>query len=135
MAEYVVVDTNIIVTAIISRSPFVLDKLSNPNIVLVSPGFLIVELFKHSARIQKNSNLPEDEILIALSSVIDLITLYKESDISIGSWSEAYRLIGTVDEKDVPFVALALELDARLWTNDNPLKLGLKRSGFLKFYP
>ena len=29
------------------------------------------------------------------------------------------------DEKDVSFVALALELDAFLWTNDLPLKRGL----------
>ncbi|CAN5537832.1 PIN domain-containing protein [soil metagenome] len=135
MAELVVVDTNVIITAIISGSPYVIDRLSDPLISIAAPKSLIVELFSHSPRIQKTSNLLEQEIFDTLSTVIEFIRLFDEVEISIGSWTEAYRLVGDVDEKDAPFVALALELNARLWTNDRPLTLGLKRKGFLKFYP
>jgi putative PIN family toxin of toxin-antitoxin system len=135
MANIVVVDTNVIITAIISGSPYVIEKLADPRIEIVAPKFLIVELFKHSPRIQKTSSLTDEEILDILSGVVEFITLYDEADISIGSWAEAHRLVGKIDEKDAPFIALALELNARLWTNDRPLIRGLKRSGFLKFYP
>ncbi len=47
---------------------------------------------------------------------------------------EAYRLCKDVDEKDVPFVALALELDCELWTADQPLKDGLITKGFNRFF-
>lgn len=135
MADHVVIDTNVIITAIISGSPYVIQRLSDPRIEVSAPKFLIVELFKHSPRIQKASQFSKNEISDLLSTIIEPITLRDESDISIGSWAEAYRLAGLVDEKDVPFVALALELDARLWTNDRPLIQGLKRNGFEKFYP
>jgi len=113
----------------------VIDKLMAPHISVVSPKFLIIELFKHSERIQRASNLSQASILDTLSSLVESVKLYDESAISIGSWSEAYRIAGSVDEKDIPFVALALELNVRFWTNDQPLIKGLKRFGFLKFYP
>jgi predicted nucleic acid-binding protein len=39
-----------------------------------------------------------------------------------------------VDENDTPIVALVLELNARLWTNDKQLKRGLRKQGFKKFF-
>jgi predicted nucleic acid-binding protein len=54
--------------------------------------------------------------------------------ISVGSWAKAFRLCRDVDEKDTPYVAPALELDAKFWTNDNKLKIGLKKKGFDEFY-
>jgi len=39
-----------------------------------------------------------------------------------------------VDLKDTPFVALALHLDARLWTDDEELKAGLRARGFDQFF-
>ena len=134
MAEIIVVDTNVIITAIISGSPYVLGRLSDPAVTVASPKFIVVELFKHSPRIQKSTSLSEDEVLDTLSRVIERIKLYEEASVSIGSWAEAYRLCRDVDEKDTPFVSLALELNARLWTNDARLRRGLKRYGFLRFY-
>lgn len=134
MNEIVVVDTNVIITAVISGSPYVIEKLIAPGISVVSPKFIIIELFKHSERIQKASHLSQKDILNLLSSLVESIKLYDEATISIGSWTEAYRIAGAVDEKDIPFVALALELDARLWTKDQPLIDELRRFGFLKFY-
>jgi predicted nucleic acid-binding protein len=52
----------------------------------------------------------------------------------IGSWTEAWRLCGDVDENDTAYVALTLELDGRLWTGDKELEMGLRRKGFDKFF-
>ena len=40
------------------------------------------------------------------------------------------QLAHDVDIKDVPNVALTIELAAQLWSNDNALKKGLKAKGF-----
>jgi predicted nucleic acid-binding protein len=39
-----------------------------------------------------------------------------------------------VDLKDIPFVALSIELNAPLYTGDNKLKNGLLAKGFDNFY-
>ena len=39
-----------------------------------------------------------------------------------------------VDEKDVPFVALTIQLGCELWTYDEPIREGLKQKGFNHFF-
>ncbi len=45
---------------------------------------------------------------------------------------KAYNLCKDLDEKDTPYVALTLELDAYLWTNDKELADKLREKGFSK---
>ena len=52
----------------------------------------------------------------------------------MGDWLEARRLCLGVDEKDTPFVALAIHLSAPLWTEDQELKEGLHAKGFNSFF-
>ena len=59
---------------------------------------------------------------------------FDEDAISIGSWAEAWRLCRDVDENDVAYVALTLELDGKLWTSDRVLEEGLRRKGFQRFF-
>jgi predicted nucleic acid-binding protein len=47
---------------------------------------------------------------------------------------EAYRLCKDIDEKDVPFIALAIQLGCELWTYDEPIREGLKQKGFNHFF-
>ena len=47
-------------------------------------------------------------------------------------WLEAKQLVSGIDMDDLPFVALALYLDAYLWTGDKILYNGLKTKGFEK---
>jgi predicted nucleic acid-binding protein len=47
---------------------------------------------------------------------------------------EARRLCRGIDDKDTPFVALAIHLKARLWTEDEELKRGLRARGFERFF-
>jgi len=134
MNEIIVTDANIIISALISDSRRIRRILARRDLRFVSPKFIIVELFKHVPKIQKATRLSKDEVLDLLSSIVNRIKFYEEDLISVGSWAEAFRLCRGVDEKDTPYVALALELDATLWTNDKELKIGLKKKGFAKFH-
>ena len=62
------------------------------------------------------------------------INFINEEAVSAGNFIEAYKLCGDIDEKDTPFVALALELEAEFWTRDEILKRGLIKKGFNSFF-
>lgn len=66
--------------------------------------------------------------------LLERVHFIEEGGISLGTWIEAHRLCRDVDVKDTPFVALALILDARLWTGDRDLKAGLRAKAFDLFY-
>ena len=134
MNEIVVTDANIVVSALISDNRRIRRILARKDLQFVSPKFIIVELFKHAPRIQKATKLSKDEILELFSSIVNRIKFYEEDLISVGSWTEAFRLCRDVDEKDTPYIALTLELNARIWTNDEELKIGLRKKGFADFY-
>ena len=134
MSEIVVVDTNIFISALTSRNEDILRILSRPESSFVSTNYVVVELFEHSPRIQRKSRLSKEKMLEVLTILIGQIRLLDDGLISIGSWIEARRLTRDVDMDDITFVALALELSARLWTRDQPLKSHLIRNGFSNFY-
>jgi predicted nucleic acid-binding protein len=134
MKDTVILDTNILFRALRSRSESLRDILLSSTYRFVAPKYLIVELFKHKTRIVANTNVQEDEILIYLHEILRRIEFVDEEIISTGSYVEAFRLCREVDENDLPFVALALELDAKIWTNDEALKTGLTKKGFDRFF-
>jgi predicted nucleic acid-binding protein len=96
--------------------------------------FLVVELFKYKDELVTKSKVSEDEVYELLSLLLHRITFINESAVSLGNIIHAFRLCSGVDEKDTPFVALALEYNAQLWTRDRELKDGLSAKGFLDFF-
>ena len=98
------------------------------------PRFVFAELFKHKERILAATNLSEAELIDALNSLFAHIEFIDESAIPIGDWLEARRLCSGIDEKDAPFVALAIYLNAHLWTGDGELKDGLRTKNFSRFF-
>lgn len=95
---------------------------------------MIVEIFKHRERLRSKSKLSEEEFLELFSILIRSIRFFNENMISGGNLVEAWRLVKDTDPKDHLFVALALELDAELWTRDEVLKSGLRKKGFDRFF-
>lgn len=134
MNEIIITDANIIISALISGNRQIRRNLAERDLQFISPKFVVVELFKHAPKIQKATKLSKDKVLELISTIVNQIKFYEEDLISIGSWAEAFRLCRNVDEKDTPYIALALELDAEIWTNDEKLKSGLKKKGFNRFY-
>lgn len=134
-ADCVIVDANIAFKALAGGRGDLRSPLS-PVVPLrfFAPRFLFVELFKHKDRLLRASRLTEEEILQALYTLVSRIEFINEADIPLDRWMEAHRLCRDVDEKDTPYVALAIHLKARLWTEDAALKTGLRARGFEMFF-
>lgn len=130
----VVVDTNILFSALLRQeNRFAAPLLRVEHRFYVCESVL-VELFKHKEKIQRLSRLSDDDLLRFYHVLLRRLTLYKEDLISPEHWSTARDLCRGVDEADTPHVALALELDAPLWTGDTRLKDGLSARGFSRFF-
>lgn len=134
MNKRIVVDTNIVFKALRLKNSFIREVLNQEKFHFYAPKFLLVEIFKHKEKILKNNTQQEEEFYEYLNLLLQKITFVNEDIISIGNYMEAYRLCKEIDEKDTPFVALALELECDLWTFDQPIKLGLKSKGFDSFF-
>lgn len=131
----IVLDTNILFSALVGQNSRLRETLlAEPGLLLFSPRFVFVELFKHKERIIAATQLPEEDLLDALNALLTRIHFIDEFTIPVGVWLEARRLCLGIDEKDTPFVALTIHLDGRLWTEDDDLKEGLRARGFDAFY-
>lgn len=130
----VVVDTNIIFSALSSSQSRFADALLRADEQFYASELAMVELFKHKEKIVRLSRLSEDEIIRLYYLLLRKINLYKEDLISPESRRAAYVLCCDIDETDTPHLALTLELDGLLWTGDSALKKRLKQKGFDRFY-
>ena len=125
----VVVDTNLLFSALRSRNRSFRETLFSEEYIFYSSKY------KHKERIIKGiETASKSEIYEYLNEVLQRIKFINEDFISLANYSKAYKLCKDVDEFDVPFVALALELNAQLWTNDKKLKKGIMSKGFDNFF-
>jgi len=104
------------------------------KLTTLSIKFIVVELFKYKEKIQKFSALPPEAILELLYNLLKNIHFIDEYSLNPASLRQAYDLCHDIDEKDIPFVALTIELDGLLWTYDKKLKQGLENKGFYAFW-
>jgi len=110
----------------------VADVLMNPinDFEKYSCYFMQVEIFKHKQKILKYSKLEESELLEVVYLTLKKLSLVNENQISLENWQIVDELTKDVDSKDIAFVALALQLDATLWTLDRKLQEHLIEKGF-----
>lgn len=90
---------------------------------------MIDELERYASKISAFTKLDANQLSQIEQLVISNITFVSEELISERSWVAAYELTKDIDEDDTPFVALALELDTKLWTGDKTLARGLQKKG------
>lgn len=131
-ANSVVVDTNLIFSALIPKSSKIRELLFDTNLAFYAPNFLISEIYKH--KLIKNSKLKESEFFLYFNGITERINFIPTDLIGINSKQKAYNLCKNVDLKDIPFVALAIDLDIPFWTGDKKLKEGLKMKGYNNFF-
>ncbi len=125
----VVVDANIIFSSLIKGNPVYLKILN--NIDAYAPDFIFIEIEKYEKRILKKvSNTQKMKEIIF--KIFEKITIIPKIALRKTNIKKAYNLCRDIDEKDTPYVALALELDAYLWTNDKKLANKLREKGFSK---
>lgn len=116
-----VVDTNIIFKALIKRSK-VRAILLNPNHQFYLPEYALEEVKRHFSLIADKSGLSEEEVKLALGILLGNMQVVPAEDI-LRKWDEAERIIGKIDEGDIPFIALALSIECDgIWSDDKDLK-------------
>ncbi|MBN2541886.1 putative toxin-antitoxin system toxin component, PIN family [bacterium] len=132
----IIIDTNILFSTLLAKNKKFSDIIFSPpnNITLYSSKFAIVELFKHKEKLQKFTELDENDLLDLLHNLLKHITLFDENTLTNESINKAIRLCKDIDEKDIIFLAIAIELDGFLWTGDKQLIKGLKTKGFNSFF-
>ena len=131
----VIVDINIVFSALLSGDNiFRSELIFNEEAEFYSCRFLMVEIFKNKEKIVKFSKLKEEELLEVFHEILKSMEFYNEELIDEKNWKEAYELCKDIDLKDIPFVALTLEIDGLLWSGDEILKEKLSGKGFNKFF-
>ncbi len=130
----IIVDTNILFSAMLSSGSPLRQTLNNQDLVFLAPNFIFLELFRHKEKLLKLSKQSEAEIYLFLNYLLERIQFISPDLVSTQAYMAAYELCKDVDEADTPFVALSLELDTALWTGDKQLKNGLQSKGFQNFF-
>jgi putative PIN family toxin of toxin-antitoxin system len=130
----VVIDTNIIFSALISSNSIIPEIIVAPyrNFRFFTSDYLFEELDKHKSKLQKASKLTEKEIEKSKTKLFKYINTISLNIIPQEIWQEAEKLTFDIDPDDIPFVALSIFLNAYLWTGDKILYNGLQSKGFNK---
>jgi predicted nucleic acid-binding protein len=129
-----VIDTNILFSLLRSENSPLRTILFDESHTVYAPNYIFAEIFEHKEKLQKGSKLEGGAMYEYLTRILGKIHFYNENLISMESRQAAYDLCKGVDEDDIPFVALAIELQAQLWTGDRKLKAHLERKGFTEFF-
>jgi len=127
----IVVDTNIVFSTLLNPKSTIGEILMNlqDKFKFFGPELLIDELARYAPKIAAYTKLTPHQLTQIEQLVLTNVTLVSEELISERSWLEAYELTKDIDEDDTPFLALALELNSRLWTGDKVLAKGLQNKG------
>ena len=128
----IVVDTNIVFSAILNSSKKIGSLLLNSktHFQFYSCDFLSVELLKHRNKLLRLTNLTEIQLLELENLVTKNIRFINESLLPKNDIVLAEKLLKDIDLKDVPFIALASHLKAKLWTRDLKLAGGLQKKRY-----
>jgi predicted nucleic acid-binding protein len=130
----IVVDTNIIFSALLNSNNAIGDVLFNSDIFFefYSCNYMRYEIQKHWKKLKKISKLSEKELQISYNQVISKLKFIDEDVIPTEIWLASEELIKEIDIDDIDFVALTKFLDGILWTGDKVLYNGLKKIEFKK---
>ena len=130
----IVVDTNIIFSALLNSNSTIADLLFNSGETFdfYSCSYMHNEIQKHWDRLKKISKLSEEQLQISFTKVISKLTFISEEIIPVETWLASEQLTTGIDVDDTDFVALTKFLRANLWTGDKVLYNGLKKLNFKK---
>ncbi|MCW5927934.1 MAG: hypothetical protein KIT80_13550 [Chitinophagaceae bacterium] len=123
-----VVDSNIVFSALLNPSSVIgeiLIDVSN-KFQFCAPEMMKYELDKYEEKIKRYSKLSTSEVSMLKDIIYSSMNFISEDLISQTNWKKAFELTKQIDEKDTPFIALALELNTKLWSGDKKLQTGIK---------
>src|SRR4030042_3567471 len=130
----VVIDANIIFSALLSKNSQYRDLLFYEAYEFYSPNYVFLEIFKHKEKILQYTKETEEEVYGFIGKILKRIHFVNEDLISEENYLRAYTLCKEIDENDTPFIALALEINGCLFSGDEKLKKALKNKGVDRFF-
>ena len=111
------VDSSILFSIVVSgenSKAFEIIRNYDPDLYFPEEG--LFEFKKHKSKLERYSEEFEFRSFIAFSLVhVIPFEVYRDKI------SEAYTIAGEFDEKDTPFIALALKLGVPVWTGDRKI--------------
>lgn len=125
----IVVDTNIIFSALLNSKSSIGDLLfnSDQHFQFYSCNYMRYEIQKHWERLRYISKLTHIELYNSYSQIVSKIKFINEEIIPVETWLSAEQITKNIDIDDTDFVALTTYLNAVLWTGDKVLYNGLKK--------
>lgn len=117
----IVIDTNVFMSAPIKDS-------TTRNIIYHSehqflfPEFEFEEISKHFAEIMRKSGLSEPELNTLFLVLLRKVRVIRTKRV-IRSRERAERIIGSIDQDDVLFIATALAFNCPIWGDDKHFKM------------
>jgi predicted nucleic acid-binding protein len=126
-----IVDTNIVFSTLLNPHSAIGEILMNiqDEFTFFAPELLKEELKRYAPKIATYSRLDSKTLSDIEELILSTINFVSEESISDPSWIQAFALTKDIDEDDTPFIALGIELNAKLWTGDKVLSKGLAKKG------
>ena len=128
----IIVDTNIVFSALLNSNSSIGRLLldSRDKLRFYSCKYLQKEIRRHEDKIRKYSGLNNDDLSELIALVESRIFFLEEELLPSDVVTQAKEWVKDVDFDDFAFVAVAIHLDAWLWTGDKKLIAGLKQKGY-----
>lgn len=132
----IVVDTNIIFSALLNSNSTIGDILfnSDKHFEFYSCSYMRSEIQKHWERLKTISKLSEEQLQVSYIQVLSKLKFVNEEIIPVETWLISEEITRGIDIDDTDFVALTKFLKATLWTGDKVLYNGLKKLNFKKLF-
>lgn len=128
----VVLDSNIVFSAMLNTSSNIGDIILNSQdtFTFYACEYLKEEIDNHKDKIIKIAGYDLHEYNEVEILVYKQIDFFAERTIPFELWKKSADFVRDTDMDDIPFVALSLFLDIKLWTGDKLLINGLTKKGF-----
>ncbi|MCJ7429475.1 MAG: PIN domain-containing protein [Candidatus Nanohaloarchaeota archaeon QJJ-5] len=111
-----VCDTNVVFSALIAGGK-TRELILNDQIDLYAPEYFFTELRNHRDEIREKSKLSDDQLTYLRTVLFKDVRVVPKQEFD-DRLETASQLIGDTDPDDIPFLALALHLNADLWSDD-----------------
>lgn len=123
-----VLDTNIIISALINKKSTIRDILLTDKITFYLPELVLAELLKHKELLCRKTGLSQKEVFFTIFYLLSKVEIVKKEAFS-KNLKKAKTIMENIDVKDSEFVALALSLENDgIFSNDKHFDdSGIKR--------
>lgn len=129
----IIVDTNIVFSAIINTNGRIGDLLFNSSGIFefYSVHYLRTEISRHHSKLVQISGLTSLQIQESATRIMSNISFVEDQLIPFEIWQESIPVVKDVDMDDVAFIALSKYLKGSIvWSGNKKLINGVRAKGF-----